>query len=160
MTRNGIHMRRLAAADAEKLGEFFERNNRPEQTRFFRPFPLTRAQAACLLRPESKDLFFALEENGEFAGFSMLRGFDEGYSIPSFGILIDERRQGKGLGRLLTEWTIQWGDQAGFEKIRLTVSAQNQKALGLYQQLGFRETGRDAQANGEERLIMHRQRAG
>ncbi|OGV43766.1 MAG: hypothetical protein A2X46_08720 [Lentisphaerae bacterium GWF2_57_35] len=151
-------MRRLKPSDVSKLGRFFERNDRLEMTRYFNPFTLTMETAARLLRAGSRDQFFALEKEDVIVGFSMYRGYDEGYITPSFGLMIDCECQGQGLGRKLTEWTLRWADQTGVAKVRLTVFVQNEPARHLYEELGFKETGRDVHPTGGERLVMHRER--
>jgi sugar phosphate isomerase/epimerase/GNAT superfamily N-acetyltransferase len=151
-------MRRLREADIEKLGIFFARNNRPEVTRFFKPFPLNENTALELLKPQRKDLFFVMEENGRFLAFSMLRGQDDGYDIPSFGIFVDWEHQWCGAGKRLSEWTFRWADQMGETKIRLSVYEQNISARTLYERLGFVETGRREDNDGSVSVIMHRTR--
>jgi sugar phosphate isomerase/epimerase/GNAT superfamily N-acetyltransferase len=151
-------MRRLREADIEKLGIFFARNNRPEVTTCFRAFPLNENTARDLLKPTRKDHFFVMEENGRFLAFSMLRGQDEGYDVPSFGIFVDWEHQKCGVGKRLSEWTFRWVDQMGAPKIRLSVYEQNISARTLYERLGFVETGRRRDNDGRVSVIMHRTR--
>jgi len=151
-------MRRLREADIEKLGILFARNNRPEVINFFRPFLLNDYMARELLSPTRKDQFFVMEENGEFLAFSMLRGQDEGYDVPSFGIFVDWEHQRCGLGKQLSEWTFRWADQTGASKIRLTVYDENIQARTLYDRLGFIETERRRDNDGRVSVIMHRMR--
>ena len=154
MSESLVTMRQLTPLDAPRLGAFFENNNRSEITSTFHPFPLNTESAVRLLRPESKDTFFGVETEGQLVAFSMLRGMDEGYAIPSFGILVDYRRQDRGWGRRLTAWTLCQAAAAGFEKVRLTVFRRNQRAVHLYQSLGFSEETREPLPDGDERLVM------
>lgn len=151
-------MRRLREADIEKLGIFFAHNDRPEVTNFFKPFPLNVNTARDLMKPTRKDLFFVMEENGRFLAFSMLRGQDEGYDVPSFGIFVDWEHQGCGVGKRLSAWTFRWADQTGALKIRLSVHEENIQARILYERLGFIETGRRRDNDGRISVIMHRTR--
>jgi len=140
-------MRRLRETDIDKLGIFFARNNRPDVT-----------TARELLKPKRKDLFFVMEENGRFLAFSMLRGKDEGYDVPSFGIFVDWEHQRDGNGKRLSEWTFRWADQVGVLKIRLSVFEENIQAKTLYERLGFIETERRRDNDGHVSVIMHRMR--
>jgi len=149
-------MRRLREPDTEKLGIFFARNNRPDVTTFFNPFPLNENVSRDLLEPARKDLFFVIEENGRFLAFSMLRGQDEGYDIPSFGIFVDWEHQSCGIGKRLSEWTFRWADQAGVPKIRLSVYEENIQARTFYERSGFIETERIRGVDGRVSVIMHR----
>ena len=159
MTKTGDQnqlIRRLDARDRFKLGTFFEDNNRKEVIRFFHPFPMIESTATELLNPVRRDLFFGMEENDRLIGFSMLRGWDGGFDIPSFGIVVDSDRQKKGLGHYLTEWTIRWADQIGCAKVRLTVYEDNEAAYKLFLDFGFAEISRSLQSNGLARLVMQR----
>lgn len=156
--QNRIIIRRLGPEDTEKLALFFEQNNRLEITDFFHPFELTLDMAAKLLQKNRSDLFFVMEKNGNFIAFSMLRGWDDGYAIPAFGIFVDHTQHGKGFGRLMTEWTLRWADQMPCESIRLTTYQDNQMALKLYKSLGFSETSQPISSNGKIKLVMHRKR--
>ncbi len=149
-------MRRMREADIEELGVFFARNNRPEITNCFRAFPLNENTAGELLKPPRKDLFFIMEENGRFLAFSMLRGQDDGYDVPSFGIFVDWEHQRGGVGKRLSAWTFRWADQMGAPIIRLTVYEENIQAITCYKRLGFVETERREDDNGRVSLIMHR----
>ncbi|TMW74109.1 GNAT family N-acetyltransferase [Alteribacter natronophilus] len=45
--------------------------------------------------------------------------------------------QGKGLGKKLMEYTLDWGKRNGLYKICLTVFAKNEVAVKLYERFGF-----------------------
>lgn len=151
-----LQFRQLFSNDENQLAALFEENNRAEITEFFHPFPMTRETAKELLNPLKKDLFFACILDDKFIGFSMLRGFDEGFSVPCFGIFIDLFHQNKGYGRKLTEWTVNWADAQKIEDIRLAVYAANKVALNLYQTLGFKKTEEHQDTCGRLRFVMHR----
>ena len=129
--------RRLRPVDADALGALFERNDVPAVTDLFCPFPLTRATAHQLLRDGCKDLFFGLFHGGQLTAFSMLRGFDEGYAIPSFGLLVDRPQQRRGYGRALLRHTCRYADRAAVARVRLTVFLDNPGARALYEAEGF-----------------------
>ena len=151
-------MRRLRHNDLNQLIAFFVRNNRPEITYNFRPFPLAEQTAGDLLKSDRKDLFFILEENDVFLAFSMLRGKDEGFDVPSFGIFVDWEHQRCGYGNHLSEWTFHWAAQAGISKIRLSVYEDNYNAISLYEKYGFLESERRKDAQGRVSIIMYRSR--
>ncbi len=72
------------------------------------------------------------------AGYGMLRGWDEGYEIPSLGIAILPGYQRKGLGRLLMTHLHEVARQRGAKRIRLKVYARNAAAVSLYSSLGYK----------------------
>jgi len=158
MAKEDFLIRRLGAGDAAELGLLFERNDRDEVRRFFHPFPMARSSAEQLLHLDRRDLFFGVLEADRIIAFSMLRGWDEGFDIPSFGVLVDFEKRGVGLGRRLTEWTLRWADKSGCPRVRLSIHEENQTAYALYTSLGFKETDRNVESNGLLRLVMHRER--
>jgi diamine N-acetyltransferase len=57
-------------------------------------------------------------------------------------VMIDERFQGRGYGRAATTTLVDlMREQHGCASIRLGVDPANQRAIGLYESLGFRDTG-------------------
>ena len=68
----------------------------------------------------------------------MLRGFDEGYKIPSLGIIIHPNYRGFGFGKLMLNMAIIEAKLIGCKKIRLTVDEDNIIAKKLYKKAGFK----------------------
>jgi ribosomal protein S18 acetylase RimI-like enzyme len=67
----------------------------------------------------------------------MLRGWDEGYQIPSLGLAIHPSVRGQGLGKMLMGFLHLQAFRRGAEKVRLRVNSTNDKALKLYKGLGY-----------------------
>lgn len=130
---------RLTEADGDDLSAFFVANDVPETTRLFHPFPLTEATARRLASAGGGDHFFATRLDGRIVAFSMLRGFDEGFDIPSFGILVDRHHRGCGIGRAVTEAAAAAAVRLGCDRIRLTVEPENTTARRLYADVGFED---------------------
>jgi ribosomal protein S18 acetylase RimI-like enzyme len=142
---------------ADALAALFERNAIPEVAETFDPFPLTTAEARRIALDPSRDGYYIATRGEDVLGFSMLRGFDEGYAIPSFGIFVDHERHGEGIGRRLTAWTIGQARRRDCPAVRLTVYADNATALGLYASLGFREQERgqvERKGQPAEKIVM------
>ena len=60
-----------------------------------------------------------------------------------FGVSVLRAYWDLGLGRALTEACIQCAKEAGYEQLELTVVAENERAVALYERLGFVEYGRN-----------------
>jgi len=71
------------------------------------------------------------------AGYSMLRGWDEGYETPSFGGCTHPELRGAGLGQLLLAHAISESRAVGASRLRLTVYKTNTSALHIYRKFGF-----------------------
>ena len=91
-----------------------------------------------------RDLMLHCFVDGEFAGNCSFTGLTPARRAhrADFGIALLQKYTGMGLGQLLTERAILGARQAGYSQLELEVSAENTRAIALYQKLGFREYGR------------------
>lgn len=137
-------IRLIRASDQAALTQFFVENNKPEITTHFHPFPLTSTSALRIATAPGLDRYYVALLDGQIVGFYMLRGWEEGYEVPSFGVMIDYRHQGLGLGRQMTAAMIEQAQRLGCPAVRLTVYASNERAVRLYESLGFAEVRREA----------------
>lgn len=86
-----------------------------------------------LAKPEY--LFLVLEEAGRIVGYGgMLLILDEGDIT---NIVVDEAWRGRGLGRELTEGLLEAGRKRGAYAFTLEVRVGNERAIRLYEGLGF-----------------------
>jgi len=137
-----VRLKEINSNDFKELRVLFTRNNIPAITSFFSPFPLTEETANLICFVFRKDKFFFAICNNEIVGFSMLRGWEEGYEVPSFGAFIDYAYQGKGYGKQVLKLTCDYAKQIGCTKIRLSVYESNKVALKIYKEYGFQEVSR------------------
>lgn len=148
-----LHKRLSVPVTAETQGllrAFFCRNARSEITDSFTAFPLDEAQADRLATYRGRDKYFLFCEAGTPVGFWMLRGWDEGYDVPSFGVFVDYEHQGKGLGREMVREAMRTAAEMGSLAVRLTVYPSNARAVALYLSEGFTIQGDPA----AEKLVM------
>jgi ribosomal-protein-alanine N-acetyltransferase len=153
----GERFEEVAPEHADALVELFERNALPAISSDFDPFPLTAAQARAIALDRRADRYYLALCEGRALGMSMLRGFDEGYEIPSFGIFVDHEHHGRGIGRRLTVWTIRQARLRSCPAVRLSVYADNAAARGLYTSLGFAEQERssvETEGGSREKIVM------
>jgi GNAT superfamily N-acetyltransferase len=114
----------------------------------FRP-PATLARQ---LGEARKDAFRTLlDPSGAIAGFFCLRGLDEGYRRPAFGVYVRSSQTGKGWGRFAIEQAIRWCAQNGHNALMLKVYPDNRRALASYVNAGFEVVGTD-EATGQQIL--------
>jgi ribosomal protein S18 acetylase RimI-like enzyme len=141
---------------------FWRCRDHPEMA-FFDPFPLTPEIARRIAREPKRDRYFVADTSAELVALSMLRGWDEGYEIPSFGVMVDPAWRGQGLGSGLTDFTIAAAAELGCESVRLSVYGRNERAAAMYLRRGFTEVSREpiARASGsDERIVMVKQLRG
>lgn len=156
-----IRFQEIEPQHVEALARFLEENNVPAVVRTFNPFPMTAQTARGIVSEDRQDRFYGVFLRDErIVGLSMLRGWDEGYTVPSFGIIVDHRFHGVGIGARLLDYTIDQAVQLGCPRIRLSVFASNPVALRLYLSRGFVEDSRQTVLVGdepEERIIMFKE---
>ena len=143
-------IREITADDEAALAAFFAENDRPVVTATFHPFPLDAASARRIASEPRRDRYFAFWENEAVAGLGMLRGWDEGFADPSYGVVVDHRAQGRGLGRALTAHALAVAREEGCARVRLTVHADCTRTVQIYERAGFQRA--DALPDG--RLVM------
>lgn len=147
----------IGTDDGDRLATLFERNSVASVVDTFDPFPLSAAEARRIASTGGEDRYYIAVRGDETVGFSMLRGFDEGYEIPSFGVFVDHAHHGRGVGRQLTRWTVEQARLQGAPAVRLTVYASNLAARRLYESLGFVERERESVDRGgepDEKIVM------
>lgn len=105
---------------------------------FFHPHQLTWGALKTILFTKSKDCYLLMVDKGLILGYGLLRGWDEGFKIPSLGILIDKNNRGKGLSKILVNKLHEIAKERGSDKIRLSVYVDNLKAISLYKKLGYK----------------------
>lgn len=156
-TTGELRFKRIETDDGDRLAALFECNRVARVVDTFDPFLLSAAEARRIANATGKDSFYLALQGQRPVGFSMLRGFDDGYEVPSFGVFVDRDSHGRGIGRRLTRWTIEQARRQGAPAVRLTVYASNVAARRLYESLGFAERERapvERDGQSDEKIVM------
>jgi ribosomal-protein-alanine N-acetyltransferase len=130
-------MVRLVPEWQEGLQQFFRDLKASGDEVFFSPHPTDADSISRIAAHQGKDLFYLLVEQGKVLGYGMLRGWDEGFKIPSLGLSIHPSARREGLGKMLMDFLHLLASRRGADKVRLRVRANNEKALNLYKGLGY-----------------------
>lgn len=120
--------------------------------RFFSPFSFSPADVSRLLADRERDIFMGMYWQERLVGFFMLRGWDEGYEVPAYGVLIDEGHAGCGLATLSLRAAKAICRLCAAPRLMLKVHPDNGRAKSLFERAGFVRTGVDA---GSGTLIYH-----
>lgn len=128
---------RLRAAHEAQLERLFATIAADPTAAAFHPHPFDSREARRICAHAGKDLYFALDVSGEFLGYGILRGWDEGYAIPSLGIYVAPSLRGSGAARALMQHLHLAARLAGAPSIRLRVYPENAAAVTLYRSLGY-----------------------
>lgn len=133
-------IRPLVASDAAGLSAFFAALAADaEATTFFHPHPMTAEHAATLCRSAGaiKDGYYLATYAGRVVGYSMLRGWDEGYDVPSWGGAVHPALRDAGIGKQLLIHAVGESAARGAKKLRLTVYKTNTRGVHVYGKIGF-----------------------
>jgi ribosomal protein S18 acetylase RimI-like enzyme len=135
-----VTIRVLAPHDAEVLSSALL-SSPPDYMRFFHPFDFGVASVRRQLEKGKLDTFFGLQTESagerELAGFYMMRGLDEGYPQPMYGVYVAHKYWGKGLARLTLVHAEIFCALNNYERILLKVHPDNVRAKKLYESVGF-----------------------
>ncbi|MDI6739173.1 MAG: GNAT family N-acetyltransferase, partial [Candidatus Edwardsbacteria bacterium] len=117
------------------------------------PFAFDRDTVTKVLSQARADRYYGIYIAGKIAGFFMLRGFDQGYAIPAYGVWIAPNFAGKGLAELTLKQAMAVCRVSGIETLMLKVHPENIIAKGIYERNGFVAAGYD-EKNGN--IIYHK----
>jgi len=149
-TDGTLECRRLLAADAGELAGLFAALCDCNDNRFFHPHPLSAEAAASLSHyhdghhtlSADRDEYHVVKDlgGGAILGYGMLRGWAEGFAVPSLGIAVHPRHRGRGIARQFMLHLHRVACGRGARQVRLKVYRDNQPAVRLYESLGYRFT--------------------
>jgi ribosomal protein S18 acetylase RimI-like enzyme len=128
----------------EVLAAFFRRLAAGAAASHFHPHPFTEDAVRERCEYRGQDVYCLALVDDVVLGYGMLRGWDQGYTIPSLGIAVDSEARDSGLGRALMLYLHAEARRRGAPRIRLKVYPANQTAVDLYRNLGY-EFGDEAE---------------
>ena len=141
MENAALEFRRLGPELLPGLRDFFRSLAADPDSALFHPHPFTDGEAERVCSSAGKDLYLAAAVDGEVRAYGMLRGWDEGYAIPSLGIAVHPSARGTGLGAAFMQYLHAAAAARGAKTIRLKVYAHNARAKALYERLGYIAAG-------------------
>jgi ribosomal-protein-alanine N-acetyltransferase len=148
MSQLQLQLVQLAAAHQEALEVLFTRVAADATATHFHPHPFTNGEAERICCHAGKDLYLGMLRNDVLVGYGMLRGWNEGFRVPSLGIYVIPEVRATGVARTLMQHLHERAKRAGAKQIRLKVHIDNIAARQLYLSLGYRFEG-PPQADGQ-----------
>lgn len=134
-----LSIRSLDAADAAALSAFL-RAQSAEYLRFFYAFGSEERAIAEMLAKSELDVYSGVFWQVNLVGVFFLRGWDAGYEIPSFGVLIDEKYRGKAFLALTVDAAKLICRLSGVRHFMVKIHPDN-AALRNVHRMGFYQTG-------------------
>lgn len=149
MTGPSVHP--LEPGDAPALAALL-RAQRDAYMAHFGPFAFDPPVIVKALREARRDRYWRLDLDGRMVGFAMMRGLDQGFARPSFGVFVAEHAKGRGVARAALAHALDWAAAQGdIAHVMLKVAPENRRAWRLYRTTGFRALHID-EATGQ--LVM------
>ncbi len=108
-----------------------------DDTKYFHPHKFDYESVKSIIENKKEDIYLLFYERNMIIGYGILRGWDEGYSIPSLGILIDKSVRGSGYSRRILNILHEISKSRFSDFIRLTVKTDNTIAINFYEKNGY-----------------------
>lgn len=134
----------------QALATFFAELRDAGDDTFFHPHPGDVDTLRTIAAQPGDDVYVVFVENARVLAYGLLRGWNEGYAVPSLGIAVDPASRGRGLGRLMMEYLEAMARHRGAPSIRLRVHKDNARAIAMYQRRGYAMHPDD----GDARLLV------
>jgi ribosomal protein S18 acetylase RimI-like enzyme len=119
------------------LARFFARVASDPKSIHFHPHPFSDSEAEHICNYIGNDKYVGLLCGKEVFGYGMLRGWDEGFTVPSLGIYVAPDLRGTGAARLLMQYLHLIAKLSGATQVRLKVDRDNNTAYRLYKSMGY-----------------------
>jgi len=132
-----LQIRQIRPDDADALAGLLARID----STYFQPHPMTDDEAQRISRLSGRDIYLIGTVGNEAVAYGMLRGWDEGFKVPSLGIGVRRDSEHRGFGRAMMQALHSAARERGSSRVRLRVSPANVRAADLYRALGYREVG-------------------
>lgn len=133
-----LECRKLTIDWKQQLADFFRDLEKAEDSKYFRPHPFTDEALNKVAQYAGKDLYYIIVEKNSVLGYGLLRGWDEGYEIPSLGLAIRPSARNSGLGGMFIRFLHAAARRNGATQVRLRVRHDNIKAIELYKKIGYK----------------------
>lgn len=142
MNPSVLEIKRINIRNAKELSELLIQSSK-EYSKYFIPFEFDLESVSSTISKAVKDMFYGVYADSKLVGFYMLRGWDAGFEIPSYGVWIAENYSSKGLSKLTLHHAISVCRMNSIKKLMLKVHPDNLAAKKIYEDFGFINKGID-----------------
>lgn len=146
-----VLIRKLGVGDEDAVFEFWSLLQKNNDDLHFHPHPFTFEYAQFVCTYSRKDIYLGVFDGKSMIGYGMLRGWDEGFDVPSLGISIRKDFRRTGLSKIFMDQLHSIAKDEGATRIRLTVDVENHPAVALYKKIGY-----EFEAKNEKELVGYK----
>ena len=122
-----------------------------EYARFFYAFDFNEERIIDILAKRIQDVYSGMFWRGELAGIFMLRGWDAGYDVPSFGVFVAAKYRGGAFMRISLDVAKLICRLSGARQLMAKIHPDNVSRRGALR-LGFVQTGMESETGN---LVYH-----
>jgi ribosomal protein S18 acetylase RimI-like enzyme len=123
-----------------KLVDVFDIIQQSKDVEMFHPHGFTAKDVYNIFFNYGKDPYYVITSMEDIVAYGLLRGWNDGYEIPSLGIYVVPQYRGCGISKTFMNFLHGAAKYEGAKKVRLTVYKNNTAAVGLYTSLGYKFT--------------------
>ena len=153
MEKDSLEIRELTTDHASIFSKRLSEESE-DYLRHFIPFAeYSESYLKKILSEKKLDKYFGIFLGEDLIGFYMLRGLDQGYEIPSYGVWISSKYANQGLSTLTLFHAFSFCKIHKIKALMLKVHPDNLTAKNLYEKHGFKQTGFDERIKN---LIYHK----
>lgn len=137
-----IEIKIITADNAKELSDLLS-SEESDYSKYFIPFDFDFHSIHSLLIKSIVDQYYGIFIDSRLSGFYMLRGKDEGFSVPAYGVFISKKYSGLGLAKLSLYHAYSVCKTNNIKEMMLKVHPENTYAKKMYEDFGFKLTGTD-----------------
>ena len=137
-----LEIKRINTNQANELSDLLLKSSK-EYSQHFIPFEFDLDSVTTAMSRAKRDMFYGIYIDNALVGFYMLRGWDAGYEIPSYGVWIAENYSSKGISKLTLTHAISICRINSIKRLMLKVHPENLVAKKIYEDFGFVYNGID-----------------
>lgn len=146
-----IIIKPLAKSDVEAILEEI-RSESSDYMKNLNPYNWKDESFTNAVLHKKKDQFNGIFINNIPVGFSMLRGLDEGYDIPSYAVWISRKYHSFGLASLALNHAYTVCKINGIKTMMVKIHPKNIKCIKYHENFGFRYNRNDISS---DHMIYH-----
>ncbi len=125
-----FQIRPLRPEDAPRVAAFML-SQPPAHANFFYALENDEAEIRRILDVCVRDVYLGMLWQGEMLSLATLRGWDAGYDIPTFGIIVDHKVKRTGVMRILLDTAKLVSKQLGAKIMMVKVHPNNISVAGI-----------------------------
>jgi ribosomal-protein-alanine N-acetyltransferase len=133
-----LEIRTFATEHIQALRAFLQALEISGEAAWFHPHPFTLTHLNRMAKNRSLDVYLIALWDRQVVAYGMLRGWDEGFEVPSLGLAVHPDFRKQGLGRMMMLVLHAAARLRKAPRIRLKVYKSNTGARKLYRSLGYR----------------------